>query len=152
MNFFHHFATRVRFQVYRPGKHRRETSDPSCRRALSHKWDRRDPAEKRWTDLNWKGLHIKMCWCQLLQFCVTQSQMEQRAIAKKSGFLSQHETPPQLSIEQGGAGAVSLAFARHFHNQRYSPACQLHKAGPPDEGSLGRRARLHQSCQPPATN
>ena len=49
-----------------------------------------------------------MCVCQLLQFCVTQSQMEQRAIAKKSGFLSQHETPPQLSIEQGGAGAVSI--------------------------------------------
>ena len=32
----------------------------------------------------------------MLQFCVTQSHVEQRAIAKKSGLLSQHETPPQL--------------------------------------------------------
>ena len=44
----------------------------------------------------------------VLQFCVTQGHMGQRAIAKKSSFLSQHETPPQLSIEQGGAGAVSI--------------------------------------------
>ena len=32
----------------------------------------------------------------MLQFCVTQSHVKQRAIAKKSGLLSQHETPPQL--------------------------------------------------------
>ena len=32
----------------------------------------------------------------MLQFCVTQSHIEQGAIAKKSSLLSQHETPPQL--------------------------------------------------------
>ena len=32
----------------------------------------------------------------MLQFCVTQSHVKQRAIAKKSSLLSQHETPPQL--------------------------------------------------------
>ena len=32
----------------------------------------------------------------MLQFCVTQSHVEQGAIAKKSSLLSQHETPPQL--------------------------------------------------------
>ena len=31
----------------------------------------------------------------MLQFCVTQSHVKQRAIAKKSSLLSQHETPPQ---------------------------------------------------------
>jgi len=45
---------------------------------------------------------------EVLQFCVTQGHMRQGAIAKKSGLLSQHETPPQLSIEQDGAGAVYL--------------------------------------------
>ena len=34
---------------------------------------------------------------KVLQFCVTQCHMGQGAIAKKSSFLSQHETPPQLS-------------------------------------------------------
>ena len=38
---------------------------------------------------------------ELLQFCVTQGQMEQRAIAKKSSFLSQRETPPLLSKGTG---------------------------------------------------
>ena len=38
---------------------------------------------------------------KVLQFCVTQGHMGQRAIAKKSGFLSQHETPPQLSNRTG---------------------------------------------------
>ena len=37
----------------------------------------------------------------VLQFCVTQGHMGQRAIAKKSSFLSQHETPPQLSNRTG---------------------------------------------------
>ena len=38
---------------------------------------------------------------KVLQFCVTQGHMGQRAIAKKSGFLTQHETPPQLSNRTG---------------------------------------------------
>ena len=41
---------------------------------------------------NWGWMSQKV-----LQFCVTQCHMGQGAIAKNSSFLSQHETPPQLS-------------------------------------------------------
>ena len=43
----------------------------------------------------WAGEKNKTHILILLQFCVTQSHVKQRAIAKKSSLLSQHETPPQ---------------------------------------------------------
>ena len=44
----------------------------------------------------WAGEKNKTHILILLQFCVTQSHVKQRAIAKKSSLLSQHETPHQL--------------------------------------------------------
>ena len=52
--FFHHIESPSfgHWSVsHQPGKHRRGTSDPSCRLALLHKSDRRDPAKK--VCLNW---------------------------------------------------------------------------------------------------
>ena len=55
---------------------------------------------------------------KVLQFCVTQGHMGQRAIAKKSSFLSQHETPPQLSKGTGRSWSCDDIFARRPRHQK----------------------------------
>ena len=58
----------------------------------------------------WAGEKNKTHILILLQFCVTQSHVKQRAIAKKSSLLSQHETPPQLLNAIGRSWSCGIYF------------------------------------------
>ena len=62
----------------------------------------------------------------VLQFCVTQGHMGQRAIAKKSNFLSQHETPPQLSNRTGRSWSCVDIYSTQLKHQKRATYLMCH--------------------------
>ena len=106
--------------------------DMQCLPRSTHRWmdiSRDGHNFQSWegssTDLwNVQSTVFKKCfnckWRQkVLQFCVTQGHMGQRAIAKKSSFLSQHETPPQLSNRTGRSWSCVHKYLLNIKMKKY---------------------------------